>query len=109
MEAKIRHENVGAIVRFLVHDKRVPRTDILMKIALAVRSAKIGVAEEYFIAVAKVIHLAREMVALERADAAYVAMGRALQKPARAVSAPAKPTQPKAALVEHGDQLELAL
>jgi hypothetical protein len=57
-------------VRFLLDDERVPRTDTLIEIAKSVRSANIGRADEYFTAVAKVIHLAREMVALERADAA---------------------------------------
>ena len=101
-EIEARREVVGRMVQFILNTTTISPKQGIGEISREVRNADIGSKEEFHEALAKVIHLAREMLALERIDTSFRAAEHALAVPAPTVrrsTAPAScgvtPTAPK--------------
>jgi hypothetical protein len=67
-DEKIDHERLSGMVQFLLHSKDIPPDACMIKLSRLACMTGIGNFGEFREALAVIVHLAREMVRLERID-----------------------------------------
>src|SRR5689334_21075549 len=77
-EIEISQDGVRRFVSFLLNDPTICPRQSVGEIAREARNAKIGTVNEFYEALGKVVHLAREMLALEKIDASIRAADKVL-------------------------------
>jgi hypothetical protein len=106
-EIEISPQVVARMVQFILNAPTISPRQGIGEIAREARNANIGSKMEFYEATAKIIHLAREMLALERIDASFQAANHALAIPAPAAGHPTAPKRRRARKPRRGGQRDL--